>query len=103
VIPKSAVGQARPWPQVENRFAAGRRAQVGPDQAGQSLPKNAALPGGPNDCDKDLMVLRRLAELQGVEAASLNSVTELMQQLALPADREQILPHPQGPAQRRSF
>jgi len=85
--------------QVETGSLLGGDAQVALISRGNPLPKNAPLPGA-NDCDKDLMVCAG-GELQGVEAASLNSVTELMQQLLSQADREQILP--QVASTTRSF
>ncbi|NQV10116.1 MAG: MCE family protein [Cyanobacteria bacterium] len=76
--------------QVETGSLLGGDAQVALISRGNPLPKDAPLPGS-KDCDKDLMVCAG-DELQGVAAASLSSVTELMQQLLSQADREQILP-----------
>jgi len=56
-----------------------------PDQQGHPLPKTLRLPGA-MDCDKGPEMVCAGGELQGVEAARFDSVTELMQQLLSQAD-----------------
>lgn len=76
--------------QVQTGSLLGGDAQVALISRGNPLPGGAPLPRA-KDCDKALMVCAG-NELQGVAAASLSSVTELMQQLLSQAQQEKILP-----------
>ncbi|MCT0200056.1 MCE family protein [Synechococcus sp. CS-1325] len=76
--------------QVQTGSLLGGDAQVALISTGNPLAANGPNPRDPN-CDKAVMVCAG-NELKGVAAASLSSVTELMQKLLAQAEREQILP-----------
>lgn len=75
--------------QVQTGSLLGGDAQVALISTGNPLPENAPLPRA-KDCDNTVMVCAG-SELKGVTAASLNSVTELMQRLLAQVDEEQIV------------
>ena len=76
--------------QVETGSLLGGDAQVALISTGNPLPANGPNPGD-KDCKPALMVCAG-NELTGVAAASLQSVTELMQHLLVEAERQKILP-----------
>jgi len=76
--------------QVQTGSLLGGDAQVALISTGHPLPASSPNPRD-KDCDKALMVCAG-NELNGVAAANLQSVTELMQELLAQAEREKILP-----------
>ena len=81
---------ARPtMAQVQTGSLLGGDAQVALISTGNPLPESAPLPRS-KDCDNTVMVCAG-SELKGVTAASLNSVTELMQRLLSQVDEKQIV------------
>jgi len=76
--------------QVQTGSLLGGDAQVALISTGTPLPASSPNPRD-KGCDKALMVCAG-NELNGVAAANLQSVTELMQELLAQADREKILP-----------
>jgi phospholipid/cholesterol/gamma-HCH transport system substrate-binding protein len=76
--------------QVQTGSLLGGDAQVALISTGNPLPDNAASPRD-KGCDNRLMVCAG-SELPGVTAASLSSVTELMQRLLAQVDQQQIVP-----------
>ncbi|MCX5931264.1 MAG: MlaD family protein [Cyanobacteria bacterium] len=75
--------------QVQTGSLLGGDAQVSLISTGNPLPEDGPLPRG-KDCDNTVMVCAG-SELKGVTAASLNSVTELMQRLLAQVDEKQIV------------
>ncbi len=76
--------------QVQTGSLLGGDAQVALISLGNPLPTSAPRPRDKN-CDNSRMVCAG-AELSGVTAASLSSVSEMMQRLLTQADKEQIVP-----------
>ena len=75
--------------QVQTGSLLGGDAQVALISQGNPLPEDGPLPGA-KDCDNTVMVCAG-SELKGVTAASLNSVTELMERLLAEVDQKQIV------------
>ncbi|MCP9800800.1 MlaD family protein [Synechococcus sp. RedBA-s] len=75
--------------QVQTGSLLGGDAQVSLISTGNPLPEDGPLPRA-KDCDNTVMVCAG-SELKGVTAASLNSVTELMQRLLAQVDEKQIV------------
>ncbi|MCT0217753.1 MCE family protein [Synechococcus sp. CS-1329] len=75
--------------QVQTGSLLGGDAQVSLISTGNPLPEDGPLPRA-KDCDNTVMVCAG-SELKGVTAASLNSVTELMERLLAEVDQKQIV------------
>ncbi|MDM7936750.1 MAG: MlaD family protein [Cyanobium sp. CZS 48M] len=75
--------------QVQTGSLLGGDAQVSLISTGNPLPEDGPLPRA-KDCDNTVMVCAG-SELKGVTAASLNSVTELMQRLLSQVEEKQIV------------
>jgi phospholipid/cholesterol/gamma-HCH transport system substrate-binding protein len=75
--------------QVQTGSLLGGDAQVSLISTGNPLPEDGPLPRA-KDCDNTVMVCAG-SELKGVTAASLNTVTELMQRLLAQVDEKQIV------------
>jgi phospholipid/cholesterol/gamma-HCH transport system substrate-binding protein len=85
--------------EVQTASLLGGDAQVALISRGRPLPPTAPRPADPA-CQKVLMVCAG-SQLEGVTAASVSSVTELMQRLLTQADKEKLVP--QMAATTRSF